>query len=58
MASKKELTVQLFDRFSKRLASDAGILQSHIALISALFYYHDKKHPLGFFQCSRTYANT
>lgn len=54
MANKKELSKNLFEQFSKRLSEDKRLLQSHIALISALFYYQDKKHPLGFFQGSRS----
>jgi len=54
MVSQIELSQQLFEEYSKRLAQDNHLFHSHIALISALFYYHDKKHPLGVFQCSRS----
>jgi len=54
MANKKELSKNLFEQFSKRLSEDTRLLQSHVALLSALFYYQDKKHPLGFFQGSRS----
>ncbi|MFZ4862420.1 hypothetical protein ACL9RF_09565 [Sphingobacterium sp. Mn56C] len=54
MASKKILSRQLFEEFSKRLSEDTRILQSHVALVSALFYYQDKKQPLAAFQGSRS----
>jgi len=54
MASKRILSRALFEQFSKRLSEDKRILQSHVALVSALFYYHDKKQPLGAFQGSRS----
>lgn len=54
MANQNNLSRPLFEKFSKRLSEDKRILQSHVALVSALFYYHDENRPLGFFQGSRS----
>lgn len=54
MANREKPSLQLFEYVSKRLSADDRILQSHIALLSALYYYHDQDHPLGFFRCSRS----